>query len=697
MKYVIKLPKYENKPVPALDFHGESPEGKTLGVTKKYFTKNGEPWFPIMGEFHFSRYPHRYWEEELLKMKAGGIQIVATYIFWIHHEEQEGQFNWEGRRNLGQFVKLCQKCGLDVFLRIGPWSHGECRNGGFPDWLLTKGYELRSDDPSYMALTRKFYMQIYNQVKGLFFKEGGPIIGTQIENEYGHAGGFDGEKGEAHMRNLTALAKVIGFDTPYYTATGWGGAVIGDNLPVMGAYVDAPWSDSPHQLPLNHNFIFSDDRNDEGIGSDYIDPITGPKIFSFDPLAYPYATAELGGGLMVTKDRRPIASAKDTEVMVFTRIASGANLIGYYMYHGGTHPVGELSTFNESKKTGSPCDLPILTYDFQGIIGEYGKMHESFHTTRLQHLFLTDFGKELATSDVYFPDFNPKNPEDFESLRMSIRHKVASGYVFLNNYQRHGTLPDRLGLNIQIEIDDETITFPTIDLPTGQNIALPFNLTVHQTLITYATAQPLCLLNDDTIVFWNEVGCGEYLINETVYTGTAETRLKVGNLNIITLTRKAAEHAWKIRRDGRDELIFHDGFVIEKEATYVKISLSPHPLNATFQLIKKAENGDKFYQIHVPDLFMDHEDDVYLTLDFSGLLANLFLDGKLVADWFYTGLDWQIGLKRFKDDLKKEMILQVKPVEEKAPIYMEILPTYTDGIACELHGVKLTAEYSQNI
>lgn len=67
------------------------------------------------------------------------MQIISTYIFWIHHEEVEGQFDWSGQRNLREFVQLCAKHGLYVYPRIGPWAHGEVRNGGLPDWLLKKG------------------------------------------------------------------------------------------------------------------------------------------------------------------------------------------------------------------------------------------------------------------------------------------------------------------------------------------------------------------------------------------------------------------------------------------------------------------------------------------------------------------------------------------------------------------------------
>ena len=44
-----------------------------IGVNGRYLTKSGEAWIPVMGEFHFSRFPCEQWEDEILKMKAGGI------------------------------------------------------------------------------------------------------------------------------------------------------------------------------------------------------------------------------------------------------------------------------------------------------------------------------------------------------------------------------------------------------------------------------------------------------------------------------------------------------------------------------------------------------------------------------------------------------------------------------------------------
>jgi beta-galactosidase len=72
-------------------------------------------------------------------MEAGGIQIISAYVFWIHHEEVEGRFDWSRQRDLRRFAELCSKHSMFVYPRIGPWAHGEARNGGLPDWLPAKG------------------------------------------------------------------------------------------------------------------------------------------------------------------------------------------------------------------------------------------------------------------------------------------------------------------------------------------------------------------------------------------------------------------------------------------------------------------------------------------------------------------------------------------------------------------------------
>ncbi|MBQ5821904.1 MAG: beta-galactosidase, partial [Selenomonadaceae bacterium] len=83
-----------------------NPEGETLFVNDQSLVLNGSNILPVMGEFHYSRYPENEWRNELLKMKSGGINIIATYVFWIHHEELKRKYDWTGQRNLRKFIEI---------------------------------------------------------------------------------------------------------------------------------------------------------------------------------------------------------------------------------------------------------------------------------------------------------------------------------------------------------------------------------------------------------------------------------------------------------------------------------------------------------------------------------------------------------------------------------------------------------------
>ena len=98
----------------------QRPDGRQLTLDSRSLLLDGKPWLPVMGEFHYSRCPEGEWRDELLKMKAGGMDIVSTYVFWIHHEEIEGQFDWSGPRDLRKFIEICGELKLSVIVRCGP-------------------------------------------------------------------------------------------------------------------------------------------------------------------------------------------------------------------------------------------------------------------------------------------------------------------------------------------------------------------------------------------------------------------------------------------------------------------------------------------------------------------------------------------------------------------------------------------------
>lgn len=689
-----------------------------ITFNKDYIKKGDTPWFPIMGEFHYSRYPKEYWKESLYKMKAGGVEVISTYVFWIHHEEIEGEYDFTDNKNLREFVALIKDCGLTLMLRIGPWCHGECRNGGLPDWLFTKGFTPRSNEEEYFSYVFQFYQKIYEQVKGFFYKDNGPIIGVQIENEFGHCGGIDGEEGEAHMKRLYQMAKSIGYEVPLYTATGWGGAVTGGLLPVMGGYCEAPWDERITEIEPSGNYIFTNERNDHNIGSDY-GFATG---ITFDLEKFPYLTAELGGGLQVTKHRRPIATGSDIGAMSLVKLGCGVNLLGYYMYHGGTNPVGKHSSLQESKATGYPNDYPELSYDFNAPIKEYGQISESFKEIKLYAMFAKDFGEEFCRMKLHLPAENPLNPNDFTSLRTSVRYKDSSGYVFVNNYQRHYPMKEHQGVSLHVCLEDKEITFPPLRVPDRFYAFYPFGMPIGNATLITALATPLCKLENEeaTYVFYTDI--------EPCYEIDGELK----NTRILTLTREQAKNAYKIALP-KEHIIISDSLILTeceevscigrtiprlmvypeldvipagfecagKEGElwiYEKKSIIARP-SVSFQLIAQEDgikNTDNKKQYEILIDANDHSyNDLFLKITYAGDSAKLYNNDKIIADHFYTGQEWEIGCKRF--GFPKKLVIEIVPLLEGSSIYLEQWPKFENHMACELISVGAEYEYVTRI
>jgi beta-galactosidase len=480
-----------------------SPGGHTIGATSRYLTRDGQPWLPVMGEMHFSRVPRAEWEEEILKMKAGGVDIVSAYVIWIHHEEVEGRFDWTGRRDLRAFAELCAKHGMYLYPRIGPWSHAEVRNGGFPDWLVHKvGQGLRSNDSTYLAYATRWYEQIGQQLKGLLWKDGGPVIGIQLENEYN---GFGPGRGAEHILQLKRMALAAGFDVPLYTVTGWDNAALppAEVIPVFGGYPDWPWDQSIEQLPPNENYVFRFANRWAG-GRDAHNPAgTSQEALT----RYPFLGVEYGPGIEDTYHRRPVIRPDDIGAMLPVQLGSGVNMYGYYMFHGGANPKGQLTTLMESQRTGYPTDVPTVSYDFQAPLSQYGEMRESFRRIKLVHYFLKAFGGDLAPMVVRSPDAVPSGVADTTVPRLSARTLGSNGFIFFNNYIRQYHMPDRNGVQVELRLPGETLHIPAapVDVPSGAYFIWPVNLQVGGALLKYSTAQLLTRIGsggDSVYVFF---------------------------------------------------------------------------------------------------------------------------------------------------------------------------------------------------
>ena len=561
---------------------GRSPDGHALSANSRYLMLDGKPWFPVMGEFHYTRYPAAEWERELLKMKAGGIRVVSTYVFWIHHEEIEGRFEWSGQRDLRRFVELAGRHGLYVWVRVGPWCHGEVRNGGLPDWVLQKS-AVRSNDPVYMGYVRRFFGETGRQLQGLFWGQGGPIIGVQLENEYHERGPG---KGEEHILALRKAARDAGLEAPFYSITGWDDAAIPprDVLPVFGGYPDGFWYRPLTELPPSPNYFFTPIRCEENVTDD----LTSRRPDIDARFAhYPFLTAEMGGGMAFSYHRRPVMTADDIAALDLVKMGSGVTLYGYYMFHGGTNPEGFRTTLQESQATGYPQDLPVKGYDFQAPLGEFGQMHASFRELKSIHLFLGDFGSELAPMAAYFPQQAPRGKQDRETPRVAVRADGNRGFLFVSNYQRDYPLPERKNFQVRVKLASGIVDVPRqpVEIPSGAYTFWPINLSLGAATLEYATAQPLARLdNPDTYVFFAWPGVAPEFVFQPAAGASVEApqaRLKQDGkriwvdgikpgtdiairirgeggrtTQILVLSREQARNLWKAPLGGRDRLIY---------------------------------------------------------------------------------------------------------------------------------------------
>ncbi len=656
----------EYKSEPLLRGHlnmGESGGREKIEVTSRYFTRGGVPFIGVVGEYHFSRGRRADWYRELCKMRAGGVTVVSTYMFWIYHEEVEGEFDFGGDLDVKQFVLDAGRAGLEVILRIGPWCHGECRNGGFPDWLLSEPYRLRDNNDGYMEKVRVWYSKIYEQVRGLLYKDGGNIIGVQLENEL--------TNNAEHLAALKKTAVNVGFDVPIYTVTGWNSVYgakipVDEVVPVFGAYADAPWSGSMKSLPPSANYTFTHNRNDSAIGVDIMRD-TDRTGWRLPYERYPFATCELGTGIQVTHHRRPIIKPLDTYALSLVKLGCGNNLIGYYMYHGGGHRIGK-TTMQESRATGYPNDYPILNYDFQAAVSQYGETREQYGLLCMLHLFVADFGSVLAPMETVLPT-KSVSADDGESVRYAMRTDGdGHGFVFVNRHARGVDFTDAK----DVVFDTGSVVFPPIDVLRDAAFFMPFGMRLSESVeLEYATAQPLCRVRK--AYFFAEIPGVEARYNmrdgaEFTARPGLDGVVRIGDVTVVTLTREQAVRARKLSGElyvgcncdvyeCDDEIcaVQEGGFEYDKwtgrgfehvcvekesafEAARLEMITTDEPFSPPYaeELELGGERRCAWYALSVSSPCGMAE----IELEYDA--AQIYADGVLVADNFYYGEPWRV-------------------------------------------------------
>ncbi|KAK1290458.1 Beta-galactosidase 17 [Acorus calamus] len=341
-------------PLPALSsssppsFSSSSSEVTNHGfrISDDMFWKDNQPFQIIGGDLHYFRVLPQYWEDRLLRAKALGLNTIQTYVPWNLHEPHPGKLVFEGIADIELFLKQAQKLGFLVMLRVGPYICAEWDFGGFPAWLLSiePALKLRSSDPSFLHLVESWWNVLLPKIHPLLYKNGGPIIMVQIENEFGSYG-----DDKIYLHRLVRIARRhLGSDVILYTTDGGSKDTLDrGTIPGEDVYSAVDFSTGEDPWP-----IFE-------LQKKYNPPGKSP------PLSAEFYT----GWLTHWGERIAETSARSTAAALQKILSLNGSAV-LYMAHGGTN-FGYFSGANTGANS-SIYQPDLTSYDYDAPIKESG-------------------------------------------------------------------------------------------------------------------------------------------------------------------------------------------------------------------------------------------------------------------------------------------------------------------------------------
>jgi len=359
----------------------------TVGFDEKSILLDGKPVFIYSGEIHYFRVPRGLWEDRLLKMKRAFLNSATIYFAWNWHEKEEGCFDFSGWRDLDEFLRLCEKHGLHVIARPGPYICSEWDFGGLPGWLIGRNIVPRSLDEGFMKHALRYYDHVIPEIRRHLATKGGGVILLQIENEY-----FWGNV--PYLLRLYEASRERGIDVPivHNVDRFLRGTQVIDSIDI---YPD-PWA---LEWPL---------KEAESLASEQ--PDKPRMVMEFEGGWF----TSFGGKLPTDRGSIP---AEWTDMLLKTMVFEGFSLISFYMFHGGT---------NFGYWTGKNI---ASTYDYQAAVREWGELGERYWVIRLVGGLLESFNEFFASSVVDKTLVECDTP----GIRVSSRTRGDEAFILVSN------------------------------------------------------------------------------------------------------------------------------------------------------------------------------------------------------------------------------------------------------------------------
>ncbi|EOY33043.1 Beta-galactosidase 8 isoform 4 [Theobroma cacao] len=437
----------------------------------------------ISGSIHYPRSTPDMWPDLIQKSKDGGLDVIETYVFWNLHEPVRNQYNFEGRNDLVKFIKLVAEAGLYVHLRIGPYACAEWNYGGFPLWLhFIPGIQLRTDNEPFKAEMQRFTAKIVAMMKqeNLYASQGGPIILSQIENEYGN---IDSSYGAAAKRYIKwAAGMAVSLDT---------------GVP----WVMCQQSDAPDPIINTCNGFYCDQFTPNSNKK--------PKMWTENWTGW---FLSFGGAV-------PYRPVEDIAFAVARFFQRGGTFQNYYMYHGGT---------NFGRTSGGP--FIATSYDYDAPIDEYG------HVRQPKWGHLRDVHKAIKLCEEALIATDPTISSLGPNLESAV-YKTGSGLcaAFLANV---GTQSDAT-----VNFDGSSYHLPAWSvsiLPDCKNVVLNTAKINSMTVIPSFMHEPLNINADST----EAIGTSWSWVYEPVGISKADAFKKLGLLEQINTTADKSDYLW---------------------------------------------------------------------------------------------------------------------------------------------------------
>ncbi|HEV2710049.1 MAG TPA: beta-galactosidase family protein [Edaphobacter sp.] len=322
----------------------------TFTVQGDHFALDGKPFQVISGEMHYPRIPRADWRARFRMAKAMGLNTITAYLFWNENEPKPGVFDFSGNNDVAEFIREAQEEGLYVILRPGPYSCAEWEWGGYPSWLLKDhSMVVRSSDPKFIAAAKQWIDRLGKELASLQIGNGGPIILTQVENEYGSYG-----SDHAYMEQIHKMFVDAGFTkSQLYTADG------PEQVP----------NGSLPELPVGINFGGAD---------------AGAAQKAFDVLKKyrpngPFLNSEYWAGWFDHWGGKHAHTNAANEAANLDWMLRQGYSVSFYMFHGGT----SFGWMNGANSDGHGSYEPDVTsYDYDSPLDESGRTTAKYFAFR---------------------------------------------------------------------------------------------------------------------------------------------------------------------------------------------------------------------------------------------------------------------------------------------------------------------------